>query len=121
MQFIQAGSVQQSASSTINAASVRIRDVVLEASRLADVVLLDTAPVSVGAETSAAAAVTDGALVVVDAQNMRRDTLRAASEQLERAGARVLGLVMNRTEDSLGRVGLRLLLRRPAGRRVGLR
>jgi capsular exopolysaccharide synthesis family protein len=103
VQFIRAGSVQQSASSTINAASVRIRDVVLEASRLADVVLLDTAPVSVGAETSAAAAVTDGALVVVDAQNMRRDILRAASEQLDRAGARVLGLVMNRTEDSLGK------------------
>jgi capsular exopolysaccharide synthesis family protein len=103
VRYIPAGSVQSSASSTVNAAGVRIRDLVVDASRLADVVLLDTAPVSVGAETSAAAAVTDGALVVVDAENMRRDLLRAASEQLHRAGARVLGLVINRVEATLRR------------------
>ena len=101
VRFVPAGSVQGSASSTINAAGVRIRDLVVDASRLADIVLLDTAPVSVGAETSAAAAVTDGALVVIDAENMRRDTLRAASEQLDRAGARVLGLVINRIQATL--------------------
>ena len=103
VRFVPAGSVQSSASSTINAAGVRVRNLVVDASRLADIVLLDTAPVSVGAETSAAAAVTDGALVVIDAENMRRDTLRAASEQLDRAGARVLGLVINRIQATLRR------------------
>ena len=103
VRFVPAGSVQGSASSTINAAGVRIRDLVVDASRLADVVLLDSAPVSVGAETSMAAAVTDGALVVIGADNMRRDVVRAASQQLDRAGARVLGLVINRVEATLRR------------------
>ena len=64
----------------------------------ADLVLVDTAPVAIAAETSIFAARADGVIVVLDARNMVRETLTATRDQLQRAGARVLGLVLNFAE-----------------------
>ena len=64
----------------------------------ADVVLVDTAPVTLAAETSIVAAVADYVIVVIDARDLRRDMLEDTREQLDRAGANILGVVLNRTE-----------------------
>jgi capsular exopolysaccharide synthesis family protein len=63
-----------------------------------DVVIVDTAPVGIAAETSTIAALADTVIVVIDSRNPRRDTLRATSEQLRQAGARVAGVVLNHVE-----------------------
>lgn len=60
-----------------------------------DVVLIDTAPVPVGAETSVLAAGADGVLLVVDLIDARRDVLELTRDQLRYAGAKVLGVVIN--------------------------
>jgi len=62
----------------------------------ADHVLLDTAPVTIGALTSVVAADADGVLLVVDLNDVDRDILTAAVEQLRTAGARIVGVVLNR-------------------------
>ena len=41
----------------------------------------------------------DGTLLVVDARHSHRRYVREASETLERAGAHVLGVVLNRAES----------------------
>lgn len=67
-----------------------------------DYVLIDTPPVTVGAETSDAASRVDGVVIVVDLARSNRSALIATRDQLARAGARILGIVLNRSGD--GRV-----------------
>jgi capsular exopolysaccharide synthesis family protein len=64
----------------------------------ADVVIVDTAPVGIAAETSTIAALADSVIVVVDARNLRRDALRATNAQLRQAGARIAGVVLNHVD-----------------------
>jgi capsular exopolysaccharide synthesis family protein len=61
-----------------------------------DRVIIDTPPVSVGADASVIVPRADGTLVVVDLQRTRRPVAQAGLAQLEKAGARILGLVLNR-------------------------
>jgi capsular exopolysaccharide synthesis family protein len=68
-----------------------------------DVVLIDTAPVPVGAETSVLAAGADGVLLVVDLVDARRDVLELSRDQLRYAGAKVLGVVINRSAMPVAR------------------
>lgn len=67
-----------------------------------DYVLVDTPPVTVGAETSDAASRVDGVVLVVDIAQSNRDALVATRDQLGRAGARMLGVVLNRSGDERG-------------------
>ena len=62
----------------------------------ADYVLVDTSPVSVGADASAAVAAADGVIMVIDLERIRRRDLLVAKRQLEIAGTTILGLVVNR-------------------------
>jgi len=70
----------------------------------ADVVLVDTAPVTIAAETSIVAAKAQGVIVVLDARDLDRATLTATRDQLQRAGAQVIGLVINFAESQNERV-----------------
>jgi receptor protein-tyrosine kinase len=69
-------------------------------SRSAEYVLLDTPPVTAGADSSAVAAQVDGVLMVVDMAKSRRDALAAARDQLMKSDARLLGIVLNRVPES---------------------
>jgi Mrp family chromosome partitioning ATPase len=62
----------------------------------ADFVLVDTVPVSTVADASAVAAATDGVLLVVDLERVRRRELMTAKRQLANARARIIGIVVNR-------------------------
>ena len=61
-----------------------------------DLVVYDSIPVSVGADASLVAAAAAGSLLVVDAQQARRRSVTQALNQLDRANANVLGIVLNR-------------------------
>jgi capsular exopolysaccharide synthesis family protein len=65
----------------------------------ADYVLVDTPPVTAGADASAVAAGADGVLLIVDLAVARRDVLQAAREQLDNSEARLLGIVLNRVPE----------------------
>jgi Mrp family chromosome partitioning ATPase len=64
----------------------------------ADYVLVDTVPVSIVADASAVAAAADGVLLVVDLAQVRRRELLTAKQQLLNARARIVGIVLNRSD-----------------------
>jgi Mrp family chromosome partitioning ATPase len=63
---------------------------------VADYVIVDTSPITIGADASAIASSVDATLVVVDIEKVRRDVLAAANEQLRAARANIVGVVINR-------------------------
>ena len=64
-----------------------------------DWVILDTTPVLSAADATALVRWADGVLVVVRAQESKRDSARAAREHLSNVGARVLGLIVWGADD----------------------
>lgn len=60
-----------------------------------DYVVIDSPPVSLVADAAVLAPTVDGVLLVVSAGRTKRDLARKAKEQLERVGARLLGVVLN--------------------------
>jgi tyrosine-protein kinase len=64
-----------------------------------DLTIYDTPPLRVGADGSLIAAQAEGVLLVIDAQRTKRSAAVRALDQLNRAGANVLGVVLNRFTD----------------------
>lgn len=81
----------------------RIAEVVVSLCRRAELVLFDTAPVPIAAETSDLASIVDGVLIVVDPRRDSRDDLQEVRDQLTRVGATVLGVITNRVEAAGGK------------------
>jgi capsular exopolysaccharide synthesis family protein len=61
-----------------------------------DVVIVDTAPLLPVTDALVLSAVVDGVMLVVDADATRAGATSQARQQLEQAGARVIGVVMNK-------------------------
>jgi protein-tyrosine kinase len=61
-----------------------------------DAVIIDTPPLSIGADASAVAARVDGVILIVDLSKATTKGLRNALRQLESAKAKILGIVVNR-------------------------
>ncbi|ETX05768.1 MAG: hypothetical protein ETSY2_21055 [Candidatus Entotheonella gemina] len=61
-------------------------------------VLVDTAPVLVETTATAVASQCDGAILVVHAEHTRREAVQEAQARLQQAGAKVLGVVLNRRQ-----------------------
>ena len=61
-----------------------------------DILVVDCPPVLVVADASIMSRVIDGALLIVDSGQTRRDSAMRAKEALEQAGAHLLGVVLNR-------------------------
>jgi non-specific protein-tyrosine kinase len=70
-----------------------------------DIVLVDSPPVAAVTDAVVLAPRMDGVLLVVSSGQTRRDLARMAREQLDKVGARVLGVVLNnaRMDQSLYR------------------
>lgn len=79
-------------------ASDRFELLIKEVSSQADIVVVDTPPVAATADAGAAASAVDAVIVVVDAKSTSLDELRVTRADLERAGANVVGAIMNRDE-----------------------
>jgi capsular exopolysaccharide synthesis family protein len=65
-----------------------------------DYVLVDTPPVQLVSDATIAARQSDGAVLILDAQNTRKRAVRQSVRSLEAVGARVLGTVMNNVKVS---------------------
>lgn len=63
-----------------------------------DRVVIDTSPISVGADASVIASRVDGVLYIVDEQKTKRTEAVAGLNQLRSVRARLLGIVLNRSE-----------------------
>jgi capsular exopolysaccharide synthesis family protein len=61
-----------------------------------DYLLVDTPPMSVHADATLLAQLTDGVVLVVSSNSTRRETARAAKESLQTAKIPILGAVLNR-------------------------
>jgi capsular exopolysaccharide synthesis family protein len=68
-------------------------------SRRFDRVILDTPPISVGADASVIASQVDGVLYVLDGTRTRRASARSGLAQLTAIRARIVGVVLNRTDS----------------------
>ncbi|MDP9343423.1 MAG: polysaccharide biosynthesis tyrosine autokinase [Actinomycetota bacterium] len=73
----------------------RMANVLQQLREFADVIIIDTPPVLAVADASILAALADGTLVVVNAASASRTTASQARRQLENAGARIIGSVLN--------------------------
>jgi capsular exopolysaccharide synthesis family protein len=78
-----------------------MRRLLARLSEVTDYVIVDTSPVTIGADTSAIAASVDATVMVVDIQSVKRDVLRAATDQLRSSHAHIVGVVVNRAETLL--------------------
>ena len=67
-----------------------------------DYVLLDASPIGMVTDPAILATYVDGVLLVLDAQNTRKGSVRKAVHSLESVGANVLGTVMNNVNASTG-------------------
>ncbi len=67
-----------------------------------DYALIDAPPVQLVSDPAIIAAQTDGVLLVLDAQNTRKGSLRRSMRNLESVGATVLGTVMNNFKGQPG-------------------
>lgn len=76
--------------------SQRMAQVLNELQEIADVVLIDTPPVLTVADASILGALVSGCLLVINTGKTRRDTFIGAAERLERTGATLFGVVLNR-------------------------
>jgi succinoglycan biosynthesis transport protein ExoP len=75
-----------------------IGKLIRELAKLADYVIVDTSPVTIGADASTIASEVDATLMVVDPSAIERPVLLAAVEQLHNADVTVAGAVLNRAE-----------------------
>jgi capsular exopolysaccharide synthesis family protein len=81
-----------------HATASRLPEVLDNLRSRADVVLIDTAPVALAAETSILTSLVDDVILVVDARDLRREALEDTRDQLARARANLVGIVVNRAE-----------------------
>ncbi len=75
--------------------SDRMHKIIADMTATYDLVVFDCAPIQVVADAAILSSILDGVLLVVDTNKSRRESLREARQTLTRAGARVLGAVIN--------------------------
>jgi Mrp family chromosome partitioning ATPase/capsular polysaccharide biosynthesis protein len=80
------------------------REVFRELAELADIVIVDSAPLLV-ADGLLIGRLVDGVVVVASVQHTRRERLNRATNALRSSGANVVGLVVNRVRSPLGGYG----------------
>jgi len=76
--------------------SRRMAELIEQCKQVADMVIVDSPPVLAAADTPVLAGHTDGALLVLEIGVTDRRAVRDAYEQMKRAGARILGTVLNK-------------------------
>jgi capsular exopolysaccharide synthesis family protein len=80
--------------------SRRFTELIGRARQAFDYVLIDTPPTELVSDPAILATQGDGVLLVLDAQNTRKSSVRRCIRSLEAVGANILGTVMNNAEVS---------------------
>lgn len=88
--------------------SAAMRQLMVDLCEHADIVIFDTAPVSVVTDASILGSLADGVVLVAGGGITSRDTLMNAKEILDQARVRLLGAVLNRADLSNEEGGYRL-------------
>ena len=83
-------------------ASPRLSEVLDDLSKQADVVILDSPPVLAVSDASILASQEQGAFLVIDAGETRREAAQKTVEALQKAGAKVTGVVLNKQKGGRG-------------------
>ena len=83
-------------------ASARFARVMAAIAAQGDMIVLDAPPVTAVSDAAILATRVDGVLLVVDSGRTRRDAAKRAREQLERVGARLLGVVLTNVKPEKG-------------------
>jgi capsular exopolysaccharide synthesis family protein len=83
-------------------ASAKMTSLLDEMSHHADVVIIDSPPVSAVTDAAVLSGKVDGVVIVINAAETRMAPAVHTKEQLERAGAAVMGVAMNRVSAHLG-------------------
>lgn len=79
--------------------SQRMRKVVERLQRDHDLIVFDSPPVQAVTDAAILSSFIDGTIMVIDADTSRRNSVRRSREALARAGARILGVVLNRVPE----------------------
>lgn len=79
--------------------SQRMHDVLARLAGEADLVVVDSPPLHAVTDAAVLAAELDGTLLVIHAGRTRRGAIRQAREALERVGANLLGVTLNRLSE----------------------
>lgn len=93
LRLLPAGAVPENAPELL--ASQRMTDFVSDVARQCDHVIIDTPPLLIAADAAALARCVDGVLLVVRANQTRRDQIQRAKAMLAQISAHVLGVVFN--------------------------
>lgn len=83
-------------------ASQRMSNLCAELAQSADFVLIDAPPVIAVTDAGVLSRLVDGTLLVISIGITPREVAKAAKEQLEQVGARLLGVVVNRLREESG-------------------
>jgi capsular exopolysaccharide synthesis family protein len=100
LQVITSGPIPPNPSELVG--SARMSQVVAELRDLADVVIFDSPPVLSATDAALLANRLDGTLLVAESGRTRREAALRAVEQLQRAGANLIGGVLNRLQKKTG-------------------
>ena len=79
-------------------ASERMKELIDQVAEAYDLIVIDTAPVQVVADATVIAQQVDSVLIVADTTRVRRAHLAATIESLDRTGAHISGVVLNRVK-----------------------
>jgi capsular exopolysaccharide synthesis family protein len=100
LQVITSGPIPPNPSELLG--STRMSQVIAELRDLADVVIFDSPPVLSAADAALLANRLDGTILVAESGRTRREAALRAVEQLQRAGANLIGGVLNRLQKRTG-------------------
>lgn len=78
--------------------SVWLQDKLTELREVYDYIIIDTPPIGSVIDGSVVAAMSDGAIIVVEANKLSYRMIRKTKNQLEKAGCRILGSVLNKVD-----------------------
>jgi protein-tyrosine kinase len=100
LQVITSGPIPPNPSELLG--STRMSQVIAELHDLADVVIFDSPPVLSATDAALLANRLDGTILVAESGRTRREAALRAVEQLQRAGANLIGGVLNRLQKKTG-------------------
>lgn len=102
--IISSGSKPLNPSKLVNSDRMRhfIKLLLERASNLYDFVLIDSSPVLAVADTALLASLVEGVVLVVNAGQVTKNEAKRTKDVLEKAGARILGTVLNNFNEYHG-------------------
>ncbi|MGP5226454.1 MULTISPECIES: polysaccharide biosynthesis tyrosine autokinase [Micrococcaceae] len=80
--------------------SRRMREVLAEAKKTYDIIIIDTAPVHSVSDASIISQEVDSTIIVIDSSKLRQAQLEQTRDILDAAGAHISGLVLNRVKPA---------------------